>query len=358
MASLPRTLPPAPSIIIVRLSSLREVLHGLPVVCALRRRYPTARVTWVVEEPFAAVLDGHRAVSRTIRVPRGWLRSPAAVLRLRRELATEAFDVAIDLQGLTKSAVAARLSGARWRIGAAGADGRELSRWLNNDLVSIRAGHAIDHFLALLRPLGICDSEVEFNLPVWPGAARTISRFLNDRRLPCGGFAMIHPAADARSREWPAEHYAALAERLGEHLGLPTVTTWTDTRQREVARTIVEESGGWARLAPATSLHELAELARRGAFVVGSDAAPLHLAVAAGARCISLHGPTRASRTGAYGPRNLRLQAFYDDRAPHRRRGDSDNRALAAISADTVCSACTRLLLAGRTEDSASLAAA
>jgi heptosyltransferase I len=360
MPTPPRTLGPAPSILLVRLSSLRDVLHGLPVLCALRRHFPAARITWVVEEPFAAVLDGHAALDRVVRVSRGWLKSPSAVLRLRRELASELFDVALDLQGLTKSAFAARLSGAAWRIGVAGRSGRALSKWFNNDLVPVRAWHVIDHYLALLRPLGIHDADVEFGLPVWPRAAREINRFLRDRGLLAGGFALVHPGDDSPSQQWPPAHYAALARHLGANLGMPTVAAWLDMTQRTLARTIVEETDGWGRLAPATSVHELAELTRRASLVVGSDTASLHLAVAAGTPSISLHGPTRASRTGAYGPGNVRLQAFHDERALGRRhrRNHVGNRALRALSSETVYAACARLLPSNRAFQAPSRAAA
>src|SRR6266404_3318338 len=115
-----------PNILIVRLSAIGDTIHGLPVLCALRDSLPRARLSWVVEERAAAVLRGHPALDRLITVPRGWLRSPRAVWRLRRELRRLQPEIAIDLQGLTKSAVVSRLSGAGVRIGFARPEGREL----------------------------------------------------------------------------------------------------------------------------------------------------------------------------------------------------------------------------------------
>src|SRR5690606_39067804 len=110
----------------------------------------------------------HPAIDTLIRVPRKWLKSPRGVWQLRKELRQLAFDVAIDVQGLTKSAVAAWLSGARRRIGFRGEDGRELSTWLNNELVRPTKTHVIDRNLELLRPLGIERPVVHFQLPRWP----------------------------------------------------------------------------------------------------------------------------------------------------------------------------------------------
>jgi ADP-heptose:LPS heptosyltransferase len=333
------------------------VVHGLPVLCALRRSWPDAHLAWVVEERAAAVLEGHAALDSLIRVPRGWLKSPQSVLRLRRELQAGRFDVSIDLQSLTKSAVAARLSGARWRIGAGGGDGRELSKWFNNELVPIRACHVIEHYLALLRPLEIFDPQVEFRLPEWPHATRTMNRFLSERGLLPGGFAIVNPGAGWRSKQWPADRYAAVARFLGDRFGLPTVAIWAGTAERELAQTIVADGGGWVRLAPPTSIHELAELSRRAAIFVGSDTGPLHLAVAAGTPAISMHGTTRATWSGAYGPKNLRLQAYYEDGSSRQRR-EADNRAMRAISVETVCHQCARLLAANLIEERQSLVAA
>lgn len=123
-------------ILIVRLSALGDVIHALPVLAALRARLPAAFIGWVVEEkPAAPLLAGHPLIDKLFVVPRRWLKSPRAVAKLRRELRAENFDVALDIQGLAKSAVAARLSGAPGRIGLARPDARELAPFLNNLLV-------------------------------------------------------------------------------------------------------------------------------------------------------------------------------------------------------------------------------
>ncbi len=100
-------------ILIIRLSAVGDTVHGLPVLCALRDHLPNAHLSWVVEKRAASVLQGHPALDRLIVAPRRWLRSPLAVWRLRRQLRAVQPQIAIDLQGLTKSAIAARLSGAR-----------------------------------------------------------------------------------------------------------------------------------------------------------------------------------------------------------------------------------------------------
>lgn len=140
-----------PRFLIVRMSAIGDVIHGLPVLTSLRAAWPQAFIAWVVEGRAAELLAGHAALDIVVSIKRGWLKHPASVLDLRRRLRTLDVDIAIDLQGLTKSAVAARLSGARQRIGFAGPDGREISPWLNNSRVLPTATHVIDRNLELLR---------------------------------------------------------------------------------------------------------------------------------------------------------------------------------------------------------------
>src|SRR4051812_543837 len=102
----------SPRILIVRLSAIGDVLHGLPVLVSLRKALPDAYLAWVVEGRTGELLRGHAALDEVISVPCGWLKKPSAVWNLRRRMRERRFDIAIDLQGLTKSAVAAWLSGA------------------------------------------------------------------------------------------------------------------------------------------------------------------------------------------------------------------------------------------------------
>ena len=198
-----------PRILIVRLSAIGDALHGLPVLCALREAFPTAFLAWVVEGRTAELLRSHPALDEVIGVRRGWLKSPRAVVDLRRRLRALRFDTTIDLQGLAKSAVAARLSGARRCIGFGGRDGRELSRWLNNTLVVPTATHVIDRNLELLRPLGIERPAVRFDFEISAADLAAAHRMLHDVDL-AEPFAVINPGAGWPSKLWPADRFAAL----------------------------------------------------------------------------------------------------------------------------------------------------
>jgi heptosyltransferase-1 len=332
----------APRILISRLSAIGDVIHTVPVLCALRDSIPDAFIAWVVEGRNGSLLEGHPALDELIVVKRRWLKSPSAVLELRSKLRKLRFDTAIDVQGLTKSAVVSWLSGAKTRIGYAGVDGRELSPWLNNLRVLPTAIHVVDRNLELLKPLGIPRPNVRFELPAADTDAVAIERLITAIGWQ-SGFAIINPGAGWKSKLWPRDRFAAVARHLGEHHGLPTLVVWAPGIEQDWAREIVNQSAGHARVAPATTLAELAALCRRAAIFISSDTGPLHIAAAVGTPCVGLFGPMPAERNGPYGARNIALQKMLlTGRSRDRRNAGPES--MEAIGTDRVCTACDELL--------------
>jgi heptosyltransferase I len=332
---------PAQRILMVRLSAIGDVLHALPVLNALRDAMPRAFLAWVVEGRAAEVVRGHRALDELIVLKRGWLKSPAAVVNLRRRLRALRFDTTLDLQGLSKSAIAARLSSAPRRIGFDGRDGREVSRWLNNHLVQPSRTHVIDRNLELLRPLGITNPTARFDLedsPVNASAARKILDF-NVLRP----FAVINPGAGWPSKVWPAERYAAVARYLGQSRGLGSLVVWAGEQERAWAEKIVAGAAGHATMAPSTSLGELAAIVRQAAIFVGSDTGPLHLAAAVGTPCVGLFGPMPAERNGPYGPQHVAVQKM-TLKGTSRERRAAGPESMEAIWVEHVTQACGQIL--------------
>jgi heptosyltransferase I len=333
----------ASRILIVRLSAFGDVVHGVPVACALRREMPNAFIAWVAEGKAGDVLEDHPALDSLIRVPRRFWKSPREIWKLRKRLRELNFDIAIDLQCLTKSAITARLSGARRRIGRAGVEGRELSRIFNNELVDAGGAHVIEQYLSMLKPLGIKSQAVEFNLPEREADAATVEIFLRANGLVGHRFAVLNPGAGWPSKIWPTERYGELATYLSRKHGLRSIAAWGLPAETALAESIVASSDGDAVLAPPTSMLELAALCRRAALFVGSDTGPMHLAVAVGTPAISMHGPSRADWCGAYGPQNIRMQIRYEAGSSLERRR-ADDSAMRAITVDMVKHACDKML--------------
>jgi lipopolysaccharide heptosyltransferase I len=329
-------------ILLCRLSAVGDVVHGVPVLGALREHYPTAFLAWVVEPGPGELLRGHRALDELVVAPRGWCKSPGAIWRLRKRLRELRFNLAIDMQGLTKSALAAWLSGAPRRIGFGDEKGRELSRWMNNELVTSTAPHIIDCNLQLLTKLGIVNPAVKFDLPE-SDEDRAAAEAMVAAAGVGGEYGLINVGAGWTSKLWPAERYAAVARHLGEARGLPTLVLWAGAQERGVAEQIVAGAAGHARLAPATSLRELAALARRGRLFVGSDTGPLHIAAAVDTPCVGLFGPMPAERNGPYGAKHVAIQKMRFQGSSRERRHASPS-LMEAISVGDVCEACDRIL--------------
>ncbi len=330
-------------ILIVRLTAIGDVIHGVPVLCALREAFPQAYIGWVAEGRGADVLSGHPALDALIKAPRHWYYSLREIGRLRCELARHRFDTTVDLQNLTKSALMAWLSGAPRRIGAAAEHRRELAGWLNNEAAPSHAPHVIEHYLNLLRPLGVIDPDVRFDLAETPSDGLFADRLLTEQRLPAEEFVILNPGAGWPSKLWPAERYGELARQLYDSHGAPSLAVWGTPDERPLAEAIVANSGGAAQLAPPTTMGQLGAVTRRARLFVGSDTGPLHLAVAVGTPAISLHGPSRAAWCGAYGDGNIAIQSPLEATTAMK-RPTADNAAMCAITLEEVRAACERLL--------------
>ena len=333
---------PAPRILIVRLSAIGDVVHGLPVLNALRDAVPQAHLAWLVEGRAADLLRGHRALDELIVVPRRWLKSPSEVWKLWRRLRASRFDVSIDLQGLSKSALAARLSGARRRLGFAGVDGREISRWLNSELVLPTAEHVIDRNLELMGPFINGPRVARFDLPESPADAAFARQVRSELGLT-GSYAVINPGAGWPSKLWPPDRFAAVARHLGQARSLGTLVVWGGEQERTWAGEIVAASAGHARLAPPTTLCQLASLVRGARLFVGSDTGPLHIAVAVGTPCVGLFGPMPARRNGPYGPQHIAVQQVCLTGTSRERR-TAGPESMLAISVAHATAACDELL--------------
>ncbi|HEU4523293.1 MAG TPA: lipopolysaccharide heptosyltransferase I [Thermoanaerobaculia bacterium] len=271
-------------ILVLRLSALGDVIHTIPAVSLLR---PVADVTWVVEAPYAELVEIVTGVKTIpVRLKR-WTRRPLqSRTELRRTLSQiRGFDAAVDFQGLIKSAVLTWLSRAPDRYGFS----RELIRekpavvFTNRRVTVNRLSHVIDWNRELARAVTSNRTPSEER---W-------SDFAADpegRVKPFAGRIVLLPGAGKLKKQWPVARFRALVHRYPGR----TVVVW-GPGERQLAEAI----GG--EIAPETNLRELAALLRDAQLVVGGDTGPLHLAVAMGAKVVGLYGPTDPARNGPYG---------------------------------------------------------
>lgn len=296
----------APRILLVRLSAIGDCIHALPVLEALKERWPEAFVGWAIQGGGYALLRGHPKVDRFHLFPRG-KNNPTVATRLkdlrtfRRELKAERYDVVVDLQGLTKSAMVGRLSGASRRIGFAPPLGREISRFFYTEQVSPppEARHVVEKNLALLGPLGLVPAGSRFGFPSWEKEGRAMEDYLARHQLSPGEFAIINPGTTWETKRWHEDKFAELALRLIERV--PLVITWGDAKEKTQAETIVTRVGSGAMLAPPTTLPELGALIARARLFIGNDTGPMHLAAGLGVPTLAVFGATDPVRNGPYG---------------------------------------------------------
>jgi ADP-heptose:LPS heptosyltransferase len=334
--------PAQPRILITRLSAIGDCVQTLPVAWALRERFPRAFIAWAVEPAAAPLVAAAPPVDRIIVVPKRMLSSPAAAWQVRSRLLPLRFDLAIDPQALTKSSSIGWLSGAKRRIGFAAPGGREISSWLNNELVASSRVHMVERYLDLLRPLGIHQPRVRFDLRI-DAAAEQVAAELASRPELAAGFAVVNPGAGWDSKRWPAERFAAVVRQLGREFDLPSLVVWGGDREKQLADRICADSDGWGVLAPPTSLPELAAVMKRARLMVAADTGPLQLAAAVGTPCVGLFGTTRSEVCRPYGPEHIALQTDYDGSAGRKLPG-ADNWAVRGIEVAEVIQGCGTLL--------------
>lgn len=291
--------------LIVRLSSIGDVVHTLPAFAALRSA--GHRLGWIVEPAARSLLQGLPGLEQVVDVPAAGAIRVRDLFATRRTLRSARYDIALDFQGLWKSAMWARASGAADVVGFAGAHRREpASAHVLRRTVSLpnEAVHVVDKNLALLQAIGIeAVGSREFPLPVDNDTARRVDERLRDLGLDPGAFAILNPGGGWRSKIWPAERFGALA-RIVRDRGLKCAVTWGpgDDALRDA---VVAASDGAAVGAFPTTLLELAALARRARLVVAADTGPLHIACAVGTPVVALFGPTDPARNGPFDPSDV-----------------------------------------------------
>ena len=288
-----------PRILLIRTSALGDVVHSLPVLTALRRALPEARIGWVVEKAFAPVLQDHPALDELIPVRlRPWRRHLGRASTWRdflgflRALDRFGAEIALDLMGNHKSAAIAALSMADRRIGLGRRWRREPSSalWLSRT-VAPRGRHAVERALSVLDALEVPPQPADF-------APRHL--FPSNGAPAASRAVLLHPGAGWANKTYPAADWGETARLIGEASGFETHVS-AGPGEGPMAAAVVAASGGWARLLGDESLPDLAAAIRDAALVLGGDTGPVHLAHGMGAPVLCVMGPTDPEVHGPYG---------------------------------------------------------
>ena len=336
------------NILVVRLGALGDVVHTIPAAAALRAALPAARIDWLIEARHRPIVDLVPAVDRVVPVETrtlgGWV---DAIRRLRET----PYDIALDFQGLMKSAVFARASGARrvagfsiWHLREKGARPFYSETDGETDRARERAAtvHVIQKNLHLLEVLGIRASRVEFPL------VRVESRALEEIRGRLDGrpFALINPGAAWPNKRWPPQRFGEIASFLREVRELPSVVLWGPGEQA-LAQAVVQASGGAAHLGPATEIPDLVEVSRAAALIVSGDTGPLHIAAAVGTPVVALYGPTDPERNGPWDPKDVTISRFAGCGCHYQRACRRQNWCLDGVSVAEVTACIQQRMTSG-----------
>jgi heptosyltransferase I len=271
-------------ILIIKPSSLGDVVHALPTVNLIRRKFPDARISWLINDSLASLLRNCPVIDERIEFRRhAYTTFPALLQRLRRGR----FDCVVDLQGLLRSGIMARATGAPRRLGLS--DAREGARWFYNEIIPTPRAHAVDRYLHAASHLGCATGPIEFPLGIPP-------------QLASAGLIAVNPSARWKTKLWGDDKFAELVRRLPSK----RVVLTGSVAEREQIERIAQ---GCRNVAGGTDLFELAELYRRCAVVITNDSGPMHVAAAVGTPVVAIFGPTDPALTGPYGNQHVVLRS-------------------------------------------------
>ncbi len=328
------------NVLMVRLGAMGDVVHTIPAAAALRRAFPNAHIAWLVEARHREIVDLVGAIDDAVVLERasivGWL---DVTKRLRRRT----YDIAIDFQGLLKSAVLARASGAARVIGFSTWHLREkTARPFYTGTVAAEGGHVILKNLRLLTAVGVDDSKIEF--PLRHVGSPALTEVLRQVR---GAFALLNPGAAWPNKRWPPKRFGEIGSFLRDQCGLTPVVLW-GPGEEVLANAVVAASSGAAVLAPATGLADLVAIARAASLMVSGDTGPMQIAAAAGTPIVSLFGPTNPERNGPWLPADVNLSRYDACGCKYDRRCHASEWCLADITVAEVCAAIQQRLAAVR----------
>jgi len=324
-------------ILLIKLSAVGDVVHTIPVLNRLRRRYPDAQIDWLVTPPIAELLRHHPAITNVIEFAREEWSSPLRLTpfvnyaRLAASLRATGYDLVVDMHGQLRTALLAFATGAPVRVGfdrprpevwaASDREFPELARqhawqgaregsWLaytHHIKVPTLDLHAVDRYLNVGPILGLEDGAADFSFPIPAAASARVDQLLRGHAIADAQLLTLAPGTAWETKHWGSGKFAEVARHFMQK-GF-AVTLIGSRRERAVCEKVAGLAPGAVNFAGETSLSELAALIRRSTICVTNDSGPMHLAVALGRPVVSVFGPTDPVWIGPYRRENAVLKA-------------------------------------------------
>lgn len=335
-----------PRILVARLSSLGDIVHTFPAVAGLRESFPNAEIIWLTHPRWGLLVE---CSSLATEIWATETRSFSSLRQILRQIRRKHFDIAIDYQGLWKSAGLPFLGGVKRRVGFSSATVREFGvPILYTDRVRCTTTHIADHNGELSARAGARHPVAPFSLNVSPEGEEAAHSFLAQDNI--GRYIVLSPGGGWRSKCWPAERFGALCRRIRNSLNLRSIINY-GPGEENLWLAIKTSCGGSDPVPYDGDLGTLMALLRHATCIVGGDTGPLHLAVALGTPAVALFGPTNPARNGPYRSVDPAEGAWKIDvvlRAPDTEtthaRNDETHPSMLALSVDMVFEAVCRLM--------------
>lgn len=299
------------NILIVKLSAIGDVVHTLPSLAALRKLYPDAHITWVIEKDSADIIEGHPYLDRIIVSRRkSWVGNLKRLHEVRKtidEIASfiatlrdRKYDLVVDFHGLLKSSLIVFLSGGRRKLGYDSM--QELSGlFLDEKIYEDMDKHAVDRYLDLPCHLGADIGKPEFAIHIGEENRNRVDSLLKESGIGVeDSFVSVNPVAFWDTKLWENGKFARLCDRITEELKMKVVFTG-GRNQKTVKRIRSLMKFPSVNLAGRTTLRDLAYLYALSTLVITTDSGPMHISAAVGTPTVALFGPTDPARTGPYG---------------------------------------------------------
>lgn len=295
-------------VLVVKPSSLGDIVHSLPFLNSLRSCFPKAEIHWVVAKGLEDILEGNPMIDKLIVINKDmWKKLNKAgdtlreVKNLFRELRNERYDLVVDLQGLLRSGLITMATRAPERVGFA--EAREGSRLFYN--VRVKGGkevHAVDRYMKVAGAIGCDTGNIIFPFPLFKNDLKEIKKIKNGIK----DYAVIVPGARWDTKMWPAEYYGKLA------LMLPMKSFVVgSSNDMVIADEVVKASEGKAfSLIGKTNLRELVEILRDARVVVSNDTGPMHIAAGLKVPVVAIFGPTNPAKTAPYGQGHIIIKSL------------------------------------------------
>jgi lipopolysaccharide heptosyltransferase I len=296
------------NILIIKPSSLGDIVLALPALATLHSSFPDAQISWLVRPDLAPLLQNHPYLNRVIRFDRRFLGkawyNPLAfkeLLLLIAELRHSNFDAVFDLQGLLRTALFGWLSGCRNRFGMANA--REFARFFYTHTVaqSRECVHLVDYYQRLITAAGAKPHGIEFILPHDPGAEEYITRLFAEHDINVNNYAVFVPGATTRQKCWPAAKFNQLAKLIQSNFNLDIIAVGAESDKPTTQHLASLANHRIKDFAGLTTIPQLVALLRRARVVVSNDTGPGHIAAALGVPIVLIFGQVNPARLAPYG---------------------------------------------------------